>query len=134
MSDTRPQLKDLTLDALRAHLAASGEAPWRADQIAAWVYTRGVEDPAAMTDFDVGGLDHSFQCDWFYRVAGEGSETNFGSPLTESYSSINSVAEPADATYWVDLPGVLISGAVIARSIRAGRSIMTLSSGFSTNL
>jgi len=67
VSDTRPQLKDLTLDALRAHLAERGDAPWRADQIAAWVYARGVEDPAAMTDLSAD-LRARLAADWRWRA------------------------------------------------------------------
>jgi 23S rRNA (adenine2503-C2)-methyltransferase len=50
MSDPRPQLKDLPVEALRERFAASGIAPWRAEQVASWLYARGVEDPAAWTD------------------------------------------------------------------------------------
>jgi 23S rRNA (adenine2503-C2)-methyltransferase len=44
------QLKDHAPDALRERLAADGFEPYRADQVAAWLYARGVEDPRAMTD------------------------------------------------------------------------------------
>ncbi|MEE9608025.1 MAG: 23S rRNA (adenine(2503)-C(2))-methyltransferase RlmN [Myxococcota bacterium] len=47
---TRPNLKDYSLEALRARLAREGIAPYRADQVAGWLYRRGVEDPARMTD------------------------------------------------------------------------------------
>ncbi len=47
---TTPLLKDLSLDALRDALRHEGVAPYRAEQIAAWVYARGVEDFDAMTD------------------------------------------------------------------------------------
>ena len=46
----RPNLKDFSVDRLRARFGASGLAPYRADQVAAWMYARGVEDPEAMTD------------------------------------------------------------------------------------
>jgi 23S rRNA (adenine2503-C2)-methyltransferase len=46
----RPCLKDLDPDALRERLAAQGVARFRADQIAAWLYARGVDDLEAMTD------------------------------------------------------------------------------------
>jgi len=45
-----PNLKDLPPDDLRARLAEDGIAPYRGDQIAAWLYGRGVEDPAEWTD------------------------------------------------------------------------------------
>ena len=43
-------IKDHSIERLRERLAAAGERPYRADQIAAWLYRRGVEDPAQMTD------------------------------------------------------------------------------------
>jgi 23S rRNA (adenine2503-C2)-methyltransferase len=46
----RPNLKDHSLESLRAQLAAEGLRPFRAEQIAGWLYQRGVEDPAGMTD------------------------------------------------------------------------------------
>jgi 23S rRNA (adenine2503-C2)-methyltransferase len=46
----RKNLKDYPLDVLRERLAEDGLRPFRAEQIAAWLYARGVEDPAAMTD------------------------------------------------------------------------------------
>jgi len=48
--DPRPNLKDLSIDELRARLGGEGVARYRADQIAGWLYGRGVEDPEAMTD------------------------------------------------------------------------------------
>ncbi len=58
-----PKLKDLTLAELREHIVSRGLPRFRADQIAAWVYTRGVEDPEAMTDLDLDlrrGLHEEF--------------------------------------------------------------------------
>ena len=46
----RPCIKDLGVEALRARLGAEGAPRWRADQIAAWLYARGVDDFEAMTD------------------------------------------------------------------------------------
>jgi 23S rRNA (adenine2503-C2)-methyltransferase len=43
-------IKDYSLARLRAQLAEAGERPYRAEQIAAWLYRRGVEDPEQMTD------------------------------------------------------------------------------------
>lgn len=48
--DARENLKDHSPQALRERFAAQGIAPYRADQLAAWLYARGVEDFAAMTD------------------------------------------------------------------------------------
>jgi 23S rRNA (adenine2503-C2)-methyltransferase len=50
MPDPRPHLKDLSVEALRARFAAGGLPPWRAEQVASWLYARGVEDPAGWTD------------------------------------------------------------------------------------
>ena len=50
MSDLRPQLKDQSIAALRARFVDTGIAPWRAEQVASWLYARGVEDPDAWTD------------------------------------------------------------------------------------
>jgi 23S rRNA (adenine2503-C2)-methyltransferase len=60
MSDLRPvsgsvgapNLKDLSPGRLRERLASEGLPPFRADQIAAWLYARGVEDPRQWTDLD----------------------------------------------------------------------------------
>ena len=46
-------IKDHSIEALREHLAEAGERPYRAEQIAAWLYGRGVEDPERMTDLDL---------------------------------------------------------------------------------
>lgn len=48
--EDRPCLKDLPPDRLRARLAAEGIAAYRADQICAWLYARGVDEPRAWTD------------------------------------------------------------------------------------
>jgi len=64
----RPSLKDHGPDALRERFRARGWPAWRADQLCAWIYGRGVEDPAKWSDlpgdlretlareFDVGVL------------------------------------------------------------------------------
>jgi len=41
---------DLSLHEVRAALAAAGQPPYRADQIARWVYREGVTDPERMTN------------------------------------------------------------------------------------
>jgi 23S rRNA (adenine2503-C2)-methyltransferase len=46
----RPQLRDFSPDALRARFASEGISAFRADQVARWLYARGVDDPALMTD------------------------------------------------------------------------------------
>jgi 23S rRNA (adenine2503-C2)-methyltransferase len=46
----RPTLRDFSPDALRARFKAEGISAYRADQVAQWLYARGVDDPARMTD------------------------------------------------------------------------------------
>jgi len=46
----RPNLKDFSIDGLRARLARDGLPSYRADQIAGWLYRRGIDDPHQMTD------------------------------------------------------------------------------------
>ena len=41
---------DMTLDELRQALAEAGHKPYRADQLADWVYNKGVVDPAKMSN------------------------------------------------------------------------------------
>jgi 23S rRNA (adenine2503-C2)-methyltransferase len=50
MSDPRPHLKDHSVAALRARFAEAGVPPWRAEQVASWLYARGVEDVEAWSD------------------------------------------------------------------------------------
>jgi 23S rRNA (adenine2503-C2)-methyltransferase len=45
-----PHLKDHSIESLRERFAEDGLRPYRAEQVAAWLYRRGVEDLAAMTD------------------------------------------------------------------------------------
>ncbi len=52
MNEAPPYLKDFDRDSLRDRFAAQGLPAYRADQVSAWVYGRGVEDPSAMTDLD----------------------------------------------------------------------------------
>jgi len=46
----RPCLKDYSVEALRERLGSEGWRPYRAEQIAHWLYARGVESSDAMTD------------------------------------------------------------------------------------
>jgi len=46
----RLNLKNYSIDTLRERLPQWGLEPYRAEQIAAWLYQRGVEDPQCMTD------------------------------------------------------------------------------------
>lgn len=67
MSDPRPHLKDFSVESLRERFAAQGLPPWRADQVAAWLYARGVEDPAAWTDLPAE-LREQIAQDWQLRA------------------------------------------------------------------
>jgi 23S rRNA (adenine2503-C2)-methyltransferase len=49
----RPCVKDHGRVALRSRFEALGWPAYRADQLMQWIYTRGVDDPAAMTDLPV---------------------------------------------------------------------------------
>ena len=46
----RPCIKGLEVEALRERLAGLGAPRWRGDQLAGWLYARGVDDFEAMTD------------------------------------------------------------------------------------
>jgi 23S rRNA (adenine2503-C2)-methyltransferase len=63
----RANLKDYPIEDLRARLAQDGLAPWRADQIAGWLYQRGVDDPAAMSDL-AGDLRARLAGEWETRA------------------------------------------------------------------
>ncbi len=67
MADPRPHLKDLSVEALRARFAAGGVAPWRAEQVAGWLYGRGVEDPAGWSDLP-GELRARIADEWQLRA------------------------------------------------------------------
>ncbi|MBW2714412.1 MAG: hypothetical protein JRC77_11775 [Deltaproteobacteria bacterium] len=45
-------LKDFATESLRERFAEAGIKPFRAAQVAQWLYVRGVEDPLEMTDLD----------------------------------------------------------------------------------
>jgi 23S rRNA (adenine2503-C2)-methyltransferase len=49
----RANLKDFSIEALRERLSGDGLPPWRAEQIAGWLYQRGVDEPAAMSDLSL---------------------------------------------------------------------------------
>ena len=46
----RPLLKDYSLESLRERFVSEGLPAYRAEQVASWLYGRGVEDVSAMTD------------------------------------------------------------------------------------
>ena len=62
----RPNLKDYSLERLRERFAGEGLPAYRADQIAGWVYQRGVEDFAEMSDLD-RALRERLQAEWQVR-------------------------------------------------------------------
>jgi 23S rRNA (adenine2503-C2)-methyltransferase len=63
----RLQLKDHSLDALRRRFAGEGLAPYRADQIAGWLYRRGVDDLGQMSDLPAA-LRERLAADWDTRA------------------------------------------------------------------
>jgi 23S rRNA (adenine2503-C2)-methyltransferase len=67
MRESRPHLKDHSIESLRARFAADGIEPWRAEQVAGWLYARGVEDPALWTDVSAA-LRERFAADWERRA------------------------------------------------------------------
>lgn len=50
MTAPRSNLKDYSVEALRDRLARDGLESYRAEQICLWMYQRGVDDPALMTN------------------------------------------------------------------------------------
>jgi 23S rRNA (adenine2503-C2)-methyltransferase len=52
-SKQRENFKNHSLAALRERFAQEGIARYRADQVAAWLYQRGIEDPHEMTDLSL---------------------------------------------------------------------------------
>ncbi len=63
----RLHLKDHSVDALRQRFAGEGLAPYRAEQIAGWLYRRGVDDLAQMSDLPAG-LRERLAADWDTRA------------------------------------------------------------------
>jgi len=63
----RQNLKDHSIDGLRERLAQDGLEPYRADQIAHWLYRRGVDDLSEMTDLGVE-LRSRLQAKWETRA------------------------------------------------------------------
>ena len=67
MREARPHLKDHSIESLRRRFAAEGIEPWRAEQVAGWLYARGVEDPAQWTDVSAA-LRERFANEWERRA------------------------------------------------------------------
>ena len=62
----RPNLKNHSPERLRALFVGQGLPAYRADQIAGWLYRRGVDDPAEMTNLD-RSLRERLVADWQIR-------------------------------------------------------------------
>jgi 23S rRNA (adenine2503-C2)-methyltransferase len=62
-----PNLKDHSIEALRERFRGDGLEPWRADQVASWLYARRVDDPAAMTDLPAA-LRERLAAEWETRA------------------------------------------------------------------
>jgi 23S rRNA (adenine2503-C2)-methyltransferase len=63
MRAPRPSLQDHSIESLRARFAESGIEPFRAEQVAGWIYGRGVDDPAQWTDLPAA-LRERFATEW----------------------------------------------------------------------
>ncbi|MEE2673441.1 MAG: 23S rRNA (adenine(2503)-C(2))-methyltransferase RlmN [Myxococcota bacterium] len=60
-------LKDLSVQRLGEHFVSEGIPRYRADQVADWLYQRGVEDPHEMTNLD-GPLRERLASEWRTRA------------------------------------------------------------------
>jgi 23S rRNA (adenine2503-C2)-methyltransferase len=63
----RPLLKDHSIESLRERFAEEGMPAYRAEQVAGWLYGRGVEDVGAMTDLSLE-LREQLAADWDTRA------------------------------------------------------------------
>jgi 23S rRNA (adenine2503-C2)-methyltransferase len=63
----RPLLKDHSIESLRERFASEGLPAYRAEQVAGWLYGRGVEDLDAMTDLSLE-LRQRLAADWDIRA------------------------------------------------------------------
>jgi len=63
----RPLLKDHSIETLRERFAGAGLPAYRAEQVAGWLYGRGVEDLDAMTDLSLD-LREQLAADWDTRA------------------------------------------------------------------
>jgi 23S rRNA (adenine2503-C2)-methyltransferase len=62
----RPNLKNYSLERLRERFVGEGLPAYRADQVAGWIYQRGVEDFSEMSDLD-RVLRERLHADWQSR-------------------------------------------------------------------
>ncbi len=67
MRAARLQLQDHSIESLRARFAEQGIEPWRAEQVAGWLYGRGVADAAQWSDLPVA-LRERFAAEWEWHA------------------------------------------------------------------
>jgi len=67
MLEARLQLQDHSIESLRARFAEQGIEPWRAEQVAGWLYGRGIADPAQWTDLPAA-LRERFAAEWEWHA------------------------------------------------------------------
>ena len=67
MPSPPPNFKDHAPEALRERFRSAGIAPYRADQVASWLYRRGVDDPREMTDL-AADLREQLALEWSSRA------------------------------------------------------------------
>jgi 23S rRNA (adenine2503-C2)-methyltransferase len=107
---SRPNLKDFSPGALRERFAADGLPAFRADQVAQWLYARGVEDPGGWTD-----LPHALREDLAARFETRALE-------------VTSVARSADGTLKATLAardGAVLEAVVIPEEDRTTICVST---------
>jgi 23S rRNA (adenine2503-C2)-methyltransferase len=63
MKSPRPSLQDHSIESLRARFAKQGIEAFRAEQVAGWLYGRGIDDPAQWTDLPAA-LRERFATEW----------------------------------------------------------------------
>jgi 23S rRNA (adenine2503-C2)-methyltransferase len=106
MREARPHLMNASLETLRERFAARGIEPWRAEQVGAWLYARGVDDPAQWTDLPAA-LRAQLASDWERRalewddVAVAADGTVKGRLRARDGALVESVVIPA----WREAPG-----------------------------
>jgi 23S rRNA (adenine2503-C2)-methyltransferase len=66
VAPARPNLKDHSREALRGLLKEQGVPAYRADQVLAWIYQQGVEDPAEMSNLPLE-LRERIAKEWSFR-------------------------------------------------------------------
>ena len=67
MREAQLHLQDHSIESLRACFAAQGIEPWRAEQVAGWLYGRGIADPSQWTDLPASLRDR-FIADWQWHA------------------------------------------------------------------